>query len=195
MQFERFDLSLEREHSLPKLSFSSRVLPELVVALDTAVVLGVAFISFEALLGGQVDEPANYAAAVGFVWLTSILLMNFAGLYRLEPIMRPLAFFDKFAIAFITTFLFLLAAAFSIKISESFSRVWVASFAISAYAGTVVCPTRILHRSWHTGRPRRFYTPHCGYWCKRTDPTPFGLSQGCEAAVYFCGRYLFIPTY
>ena len=137
MQFERFDLSLEREHSLPKLSFSSRVLPELVVALDTAVVLGVALISFEAILGGQIDEPANYAAAVGFVWLTSILLMNFAGLYRLEPIMRPLAFFDKFAIAFITTFLFLLAAAFSIKISESFSRVWVASFAISAYAGTV----------------------------------------------------------
>jgi putative colanic acid biosynthesis UDP-glucose lipid carrier transferase len=138
MQFERIDLSLEREHTLPKLSFSSRVLPELLVALDTAVILGVAFLTYEALIGDQGGELANYVAAVGFVWLTAILLMNFAGLYRLEPIMRPLAFADKLAIAFLTTFLFMLAAAFSIKISESFSRLWVGSFAAGAFLAVII---------------------------------------------------------
>jgi Undecaprenyl-phosphate glucose phosphotransferase len=79
-----------------------------------------------------------YAAAVCFVWVVVGFLMNFAGLYRLEPIMSPLAYADKIVIAFGTTFLFLLAAAFSLKISTTFSRLWVSFFAAGACGATLV---------------------------------------------------------
>ena len=64
--------------------------------------------------------------------------MNFAGLYRFDPIMRPFAFVDKIVVAFGTTILFLLAAAFALKVSTDFSRIWLASFVGSACAATVL---------------------------------------------------------
>ena len=75
-----------------------------------------------------------------FVWLSTIIFLHFAGLYKFEPIMRPLAFSDKLLIAFATTFLFLIAAAFSLKISTTFSRIWIGSFAAGA------CTTTLLFR-------------------------------------------------
>jgi Undecaprenyl-phosphate glucose phosphotransferase len=126
---------------LPKrvLSFSSRVLPGLIVGLDSVVVLAVALVSFFGLVGTQFIEVGHYAAAICFVWIVAILLMNFAGLYQLEPIMRPFQFADKILITFGTTFLFLFAAAFSLKISTSFSRVWISAFAVGACGGTLLC--------------------------------------------------------
>ena len=90
------------------------------------------------LVGSQAGEVGYYAAAVCFVWVVVGLLMNFAGLYRLEPIMAPLTYADKIIIAFVTTFLFLLAAAFSLKISTTFSRFWVSCFAAGACGTTLV---------------------------------------------------------
>jgi len=77
------------------------------------------------------------------------MLMNFADLYQFEPIMRPLSFADKIVIAFATTFLFLLAAAFSLKISTEFSRLWMVSFAIASCTATMLArliASRILGR-------------------------------------------------
>jgi Undecaprenyl-phosphate glucose phosphotransferase len=125
------------QQSLRKLTFSSRILREVVIGLDTCAILLTALITFVAFVGGRVEEPGYYGAAIAFVWLVSITLMNFAGLYRLDPVMRPLAYADKLVIAFATTFLFVLAAAFSIKASEIFSRVWMANFAVGACLGTL----------------------------------------------------------
>jgi Undecaprenyl-phosphate glucose phosphotransferase len=121
-----------------KFSISSHVLPGLMTGLDCFVVLSIALASFLLVVGDSYEDGGYYAAAVGFVWLISILLMNLAGLYDLEPIMRPLAFADKIVIAFATTFLFLLAAAFSLKVSATFSRVWVTSFAVGSCMGTLL---------------------------------------------------------
>ena len=121
-----------------KLSFSSQVLPGIVAGLDSAAILSIAIISFVMLVGSQAGEVGYYAAAVCFVWVVVGLLMNFAGLYRLEPIMAPLTYADKIIIAFVTTFLFLLAAAFSLKISTTFSRLWVSCFAAGACGTTLV---------------------------------------------------------
>jgi putative colanic acid biosysnthesis UDP-glucose lipid carrier transferase len=52
-------------------------------------------------------------------------------------LMRPLANIDKIIISFVTTFLFLLAAAFSLKISVTFSRIWVTTFAIASCSATL----------------------------------------------------------
>ena len=116
---------------------SSRVVPQLLVALDSAVILTSAVITYIVIVG-YFGERNYYEAAVAFVWLVSILLMRFAGLYDFEPIMRPLAFSDKIIISFATTFLFLLAAAFSLKISVEYSRIWVTSFAAAACTATIV---------------------------------------------------------
>lgn len=128
------------QHGVSKrrFSISSHVIPGLMTGLDTLVILSSALISYSLIVAGYVKDPGYYAAAVAFVWLATIMLMNFAGLYQFEPIMRPLAFADKIVIAFATTFLFLLAAAFSLKISTEYSRNWIASFALSACFATLV---------------------------------------------------------
>jgi Undecaprenyl-phosphate glucose phosphotransferase len=108
------------------------------MALDSVVIVAVALITYLVFVGNQADEPTYYAAAIGFVWLVCISLMNFASLYGLDPAMRPLAFADKIIISFATTFLFLLAAAFAVKLSDSFSRTWIAAFAVSSCSATIL---------------------------------------------------------
>src|SRR5262245_5957154 len=122
--------------SRKRFSISSRVIPQLMIALDSLVILSSALISYIAIV--YFGEPDYYAAAIAFVWLVAIMLMNFAGLYEFDPIIRPFAFVDKIIIVFATTFCFLLAAAFALKISIQFSRIWTGSFAISACAATVL---------------------------------------------------------
>src|SRR5262245_18395239 len=136
--------------SVPQRTFSisSQVVPGLMVALDSLVILSVALITYSAIVGVSGDAD-YYGAAIGFVWLASILLMNFAGLYQFESIMRPLTVADKIAIAFATTFLFLLAAAFSLKVSTEYSRIWIVSFAIGTCTATLffrLVASRILGR-------------------------------------------------
>src|SRR4051794_26462409 len=120
-----------------RMSISSHVLPGLVVALDSIAILSAGMCAYALFVGAWLDDPSHYVAAVTFVWLVMLMLMNFAGLYRLEPIMRPFAFADKIVVGFATTILFLLAAAFSLKISTDFSRLWVGSFAAGSCAATL----------------------------------------------------------
>jgi Undecaprenyl-phosphate glucose phosphotransferase len=139
MHVDNVDQAYEREFVLPRrVSFSSQILQELIIGVDSIVILAVALVTYFAFVGNEAQDPAYYVAAIAFVWLVSIALMNMAGLYQLDPIMRPLAFADKFLIAFATTILFLLAAAFAIKISGMFSRTWIASFAVAACSATVL---------------------------------------------------------
>ncbi len=119
-----------------RLSFSSQVVPGIIVALDTIVILAAAVASY-LMFVGYYEDLNVYLAAVGFVSVVCPMLMHFAGLYRLEAIMHPLTYLDKIIIASATTFLFLLAAAFSLKISSTFSRYWIAGFATGACGGTI----------------------------------------------------------
>jgi Undecaprenyl-phosphate glucose phosphotransferase len=120
-----------------RISVSSNVISGLIVALDATIILASAIITFFTVTGGHVTEPQHYGAAIGFVWLTTLMLFNFGGLYRFEAILRPLVYVDRMLVAFATTFLFMLAAAFSLKISSDFSRVWTIAFAASATVATI----------------------------------------------------------
>ncbi|MFT3731287.1 MAG: undecaprenyl-phosphate glucose phosphotransferase [Hyphomicrobium sp.] len=133
-------MSAEPQHR--RAAFSSHVIPQIAALLDSAVILLCGALLYWWFIDGATDNPENYSAAIGFVWITSLLLMNFAKLYQLEPIMRPLAFLDDIIVAFVTTMLFLLAAAYSLKISESFSRAWMLAFAMATPAAIVA--TRLL---------------------------------------------------
>jgi hypothetical protein len=64
-----------------------------------------------------------------FVWLVSLMLIHFAGLYRFEVASQPVRYLIPLVVALASAFLFLLAAGFSIKVSDTFSRAWLASFA------------------------------------------------------------------
>ena len=98
------------------------------IAVDSLVILSSGLILYDLIVEfGRM--PSYYAAAMAFVWLVSIMLMNFAGLYKFDAITRPFAFVDKIVIVFVTTFSFLLAAAFALKISTEYSRLWTGSFA------------------------------------------------------------------
>src|SRR5262249_55051899 len=122
-----------------RFSISSRVIPGLIIALDSLVVLSTALISYLAII--NLAEPSYYAAAVAFVWLVSVMLMSFAGLYEFDAVTHPLKVADKIVIVFVTTFSFLLAAAFALKISSEYSRVWTGTFALSACSGTLIART------------------------------------------------------
>src|SRR5262245_9186283 len=119
-----------------RFSISSNVLRGLIIAIDSVVILLTGLLSFNLIV--YFGEPSYYAAAIAFVWLVSIALMNLAGLYEFDAVTRPVAFLDKIAIVFATTFSFLLAAAFALKVSTEYSRVWTGSFALLVCVATVI---------------------------------------------------------
>lgn len=120
------------------LSLSSNVIPGIICALDSLVILATGAITYELIAAGYVEEPGYYAAAIAFVWLVSIILMNFGGLYHFDSILDPISTLDKCILAFATAFLFLMAAAFSLKISSDYSRLWTGSFAFGSCIGTLL---------------------------------------------------------
>jgi Undecaprenyl-phosphate glucose phosphotransferase len=126
------DRKTDRASLRGKLPISSHVMPGLVALLDSVAILSSAVILYVLLVGDAIDDDEIYIAATAFIWLVNLLLLHFAGLYQFDAILRPLAFADKIILVFVTTFLFLLAAAFSVKISATFSRLWIGSFAIAA---------------------------------------------------------------
>lgn len=134
-------VAVQREQSQPsarwKFPISSNVMPGLVVILDSVAILAPALILHFIIVGRAIENSELDIAAIAFTWLITIMLMHFAGLYQFEAILRPIAFSDKIILAFATTFLFLLAAAFSIKMSETFSRLWIGSFAVAATVTTL----------------------------------------------------------
>ena len=89
-------------------------------------------------LGISPSTADYYAVATIFVWLITIMLMNFAGLYLFDPLQKPLIFADKIIGSFVVTFLFLLAAAFSLKVSATFSRIWIVAFAVASCSATIL---------------------------------------------------------
>src|SRR4051794_15504234 len=120
-----------------RMSVSSQVLPGVVAFIDGISILGTGF-SLYLLLVGPIEDPSLYVAASSFVWLTTSMLLHFAGLYRLDAVMRPIGFADKIVVTFTTTVLFLLAAAFALKVSTDFSRLWIGSFAVGSCAATIL---------------------------------------------------------
>ena len=114
---------------MPPLS-ATKVATLLLIA-DSAAILAAGYVTYDALIVYSLSEGL-YAAAIVFIWLVTATLMNFGGLYRYEAASHPLHHLPAILVAGATAFLFLLAAAFSIKISETFSRVWLTTFAATS---------------------------------------------------------------
>jgi len=119
---------------LPPLS-ATKVATLLMLA-DTAAILGSAYFTYDAIVVYSLSQNL-YVAAVVFIWLTTLFLMNFGDLYRYQAATHPQQHILTIILVLSTSFLFLLAAAFSIKISETFSRLWLGYF-VALSGGTLV---------------------------------------------------------
>jgi Undecaprenyl-phosphate glucose phosphotransferase len=64
---------------------SSQVLPGLVVILDSIAILSIAIVSYVLIIGGVTENTDLYFAAATFVWLVTLLLMNFAAFINSMP--------------------------------------------------------------------------------------------------------------
>lgn len=120
---------------LPPLSATK--VATLLMAGDSLAILGSGYLTYDSLIIYSLSQNLYIAAAV-FVWITTLFLMNFVGLYRYEAATHPLRHLHTILVAVATAFLFLLAAAFSIKISETFSRLWLGYFAAASGAAILL---------------------------------------------------------
>ena len=86
-------------------------------------------------------QPELYPAAISFVWLVSLFLFHYGGLYDFSAIMSPLTNLVGLMIACGTAFLMLLAVAFATKVSSDFSRVWMFSYGVLSFSAIFIIRT------------------------------------------------------
>jgi Undecaprenyl-phosphate glucose phosphotransferase len=153
---------------LPPLSATT--VATILLAADSVAVLGSGFFTYDRLIVYSASQYL-YMATVLFVWLVTLSLMNFGGLYRYEVSTYPLRHLHAILIAVATSFLFLLAAAFSIKSSDDFSRLWLGSFAAASLVSITLIRLGISHalaRILHvSGSKRNLAIVGTGEQCRR----------------------------
>ena len=132
-------LMTAREKSFP---LSSSVVIGSFVLSDGAWLIASGILAYVFLVDGQVPPPELYLAAVLFIWMISLLLFHYGGLYSFTVIMAPMANIFRLVVACGTAFLFLLAIAFSMKISEGYSRVWMFSYGVLSFSAIFI--TRLI---------------------------------------------------
>ncbi len=115
-----------RRSMLPPLSATT--VASIMAMTDTIAMLAAGFIAYDRIV---VYSPLEnyYWTAVIFVWLVTLSLLNFGRLYRYEVAAAPMASFKLFIVVVMTSFMFLLAAVFSLDLGEPLSRRWVFTFA------------------------------------------------------------------
>lgn len=112
-------------NSLPPLSSTFAI--TLLLISDTLAILGTAYLTYDLIVVYSLVGNL-YLFAVVFVWLVALSLLNFSGLYQFNVALYPMRRVSYILAAVAVAYLFLLAAAFSLKVTDSFSRLWVASF-------------------------------------------------------------------
>jgi len=116
---------------------SASVVSGIAVGIDSLAIVGTGIALYFQFVSFDAESLSIYMAAICSIWITSLMLFQFSELYRFEAIVRPLSNIDKFVISFATGILLLLAAAFALKVSATFSRLWVGTFGIAAVFVTI----------------------------------------------------------
>ncbi|MEH6405517.1 MAG: undecaprenyl-phosphate glucose phosphotransferase [Sneathiella sp.] len=121
---------------------SSTVLSGLFGFFDFIFLIAAGLATYTFVVGNPIYMGEIYLFAICFICLSYFFVGRFAGIYDFSAILAPFTNFSRLAVVCITTFMLFLAVAFSLKISDSFSRVWMYSFAITAIS--LVLSYRIL---------------------------------------------------
>ncbi|USG61322.1 undecaprenyl-phosphate glucose phosphotransferase [Sneathiella marina] len=112
---------------------SSNVLSSIFSFLDSLWIILAGYLSYTFVVGGSLLLHDGYLFAICFIWLIFFFLGRYAGIYSFSTILAPLLNIPKLAIACLTSFMLLLAVAFSLKVSEDFSRIWMYSFGLTTF--------------------------------------------------------------
>lgn len=131
-------LQLDKKHTSEwRVPISWSIVAGIWVLLDSMAIIGCGTASYAYYVGWSYANLEIYAGAICFVWISILMLSQFSGLTEAEAVLSPWRVLDRILIVGAVCFLFLLAIAFSLKVSESFSRVWVFSFAGTALIGVI----------------------------------------------------------
>ncbi len=136
-------LSREIESEPPKrrVPISWTIVSSIWILLDSIAILGCGAGCYLFYVGWSEATLGVYAGAIFFVWVATLVLSQFAGLTEADAVLSPFRVLDRILIVGATCFLFLLAIAFSLKVSDAYSRVWVYSF--GAATGVTVIGLRV----------------------------------------------------
>ncbi len=126
-----------------------KMLPGIVLFADCLALLGVGFATYLTLVFYSYRTVDYYVLAIIGNTMLSVMLMYFGGLYQFGALTNVIKSIDRIALASFTSFVLMLAAAFTIKISDLYSRMWVGAFMIGGVAVVVLLRAIV---SWIIGR-------------------------------------------
>lgn len=119
--------------------FSSSMIPGIVTMFDILAIALPGTILFVTGHSSNLYVLEYYIFAIAFVTAISVVLLNYADLYQISAIMRPIERSDSVLAVLVTSFLFFLTIAFSLKASEIYSRAWLFSFAGTSFVAVIAC--------------------------------------------------------
>jgi len=122
--------------------YSSAHIPDLVIFIDLLSILIGAVGSFVFVKGSAMQVVEYYIFCTGFVAFVSIMLLRRSGMYEINAIMRPVGKSDLVIVSIVSSILFFLTIAFSLKVTDIYSRLWIYSFTASSIA--LVSMNRVL---------------------------------------------------
>ena len=113
---------------LPEYRYSSAPVPGIAQAVDILSILAAGTLCFVLLVNFNPVIIEYYIFFTAFVAIIASLLLRNAAMYDLDAIMRPVARSDMVIVSIVSAFLFFLTIAFSLKVSDIYSRAWTYFF-------------------------------------------------------------------
>lgn len=131
--------SQESERRTPRRGFpiSWSIVSGIWILLDSIAILGCGAGCYFIYVGWTDANLEAYVGAICFVWITVLILSQFAGLTEADAVLAPFRVLDRILMVGTISFLFLLAIAFSLKVSDSYSRIWFFSFGGTSAAAVI----------------------------------------------------------
>jgi putative colanic acid biosysnthesis UDP-glucose lipid carrier transferase len=117
--------------------FVIKFIPALQLVFDSIVLLVCGYLSFYFLIYYSYKTADYYTLAITFNWVLTVMLMYFGGLYSFENIVGHGKTTDRIIIACLTSLILMISAAFTIKISSTYSRLWMGAFLASCIVSLI----------------------------------------------------------
>ena len=131
----RIGLSLNQlSRSERKFAISRQLFGGCVAIFDFLSLSAPALAVYTLYVGPAMADPLPYLAAIALLTAFTLLLLASNGLYECNRIIRPFRYLPRVIGLVCIAFLVLAALGFLLKLSSSFSRVWLVSWATSSIA-------------------------------------------------------------
>lgn len=109
------------------------IIPGFIALVDVSIFFLAGFLCYALGVDFNPHILDYYIFSVIFVAFTSVLLFSRAELYSINSIMRPIYISDYVMASIATSFLFFLCIAFSLKVTDIYSRAWIAGFSVTSF--------------------------------------------------------------